>query len=300
MFNPNDKNYKSFKDFLNKEENNSFHNLSSKNEFNGQNYSYNEGKNEDNENENIFDKSYLGLSPKNSFLFLNTFELPNSISGKTESNSLEFLSKRKRNRDAIVNGDKENSEEKLDNDENKKIGRRLKDEFYENEAKHNKYSEDNIITKLKTAIFKYILNHLNQSLEFTKYKFYPLNVKLSTCLKKDFNVKLLERTIYDIYSKEDSNKNYINGNDSNKKLIKKIYEQKIEKKTINILNMKFIDVLNHIREKDMENFLKKIENKNRGKSNDSFMEDVKFLLLNYERWFRIKKGRNIKKIKQIK
>ncbi len=297
MFNPNDKNYKSFKDFLNKEENNSFHNLSSKNEFNGQNYSYNEGKNEDNENENIFDKSYLGLSPKNSFLFLNTFELPNSISGKTESNSLEFLSKRKRNRDAIVNGDKENSEEKLDNDENKKIGRRLKDEFYENEAKHNKYSEDNIITKLKTAIFKYILNRLNQSLEFTKYKFYPLNVKLSTCLKKDFNVKLLERTIYDIYSKEDSNKNYINGNDSNKKLIKKIYEQKIEKKTINILNMKFIDVLNHIREKDMENFLKKIENKNRGKSNDSFMEDVKFLLLNYERWFRIKKGRNIKKIK---
>ena len=297
MFNPNDKNYKSFKDFLNKEENNSFHNLSSKNEFNGQNYSYNEGKNEDNENENIFDKSYLGLSPKNSFLFLNTFELPNSISGKTESNSLEFLSKRKRNRDAIVNGDKENSEEKLDNDENKKIGRRLKDEFYENEAKHNKYSEDNIITKLKTAIFKYILNHLNQSLEFTKYKFYPLNVKLSTCLKKDFNVKLLERTIYDIYSKEDLNKNYINGNDSNKKLIKKIYEQKIEKKTINILNMKFIDVLNHIREKDMENFLKKIENKNRGKSNDSFMEDVKFLLLNYERWFRIKKGRNIKKIK---
>lgn len=300
MFNPNDKNYKSFKDFLNKEENNSFHNLSSKKEFNGQNYFYNECKNEDNENENIFDKSYLGLSPKNSFLFLNTFELPNSISGKTESNSLEFLSKRKRNRDAIVNGDKENSEEKLDNDEIKKIGRRLKDEIYENEAKHNKYSEDNIITKLKTAIFKYILNHLNQSLEFSKYKFYPLNVKLSTCLKKDFNMKLLERTIYDIYNKEDSNKNYINGIDSNKKLIKQIYEQKIEKKTINILNMKFIDVLNHIKEKDLENFLKKIENKNRGKSNDSFMEDVKFLLLNYERWFRIKKGRNIKKSEQIK
>ena len=110
-------------------------------------------------------------------------------------------------------------------------------------------------------------------------------------------IDVLIQQFYDIYSKEDSNKNYINGNDSNKKLIKKIYEQKIEKKTINILNMKFIDVLNHIREKDMENFLKKIENKNRGKSNDSFMEDVKFLLLNYERWFRIKKGRNIKKIK---
>lgn len=86
--------------------------------------------------------------------------------------------------------------------------------------RHVKYSDDNIITKLKTAIFKFILNLLNQSLEFTKYKFYPLNVKLNTCLKKEFNIKLLERTIYDIYNTEDLNKTYINGNDSNKKLIK--------------------------------------------------------------------------------
>ena len=298
MIRANDENQKYIQDFLN-EEKNSFQLFSSKNGVNESNIPDIQGPNEENENDNIFDKSYLGSFLKHSYTSFNLFEFPNSNSGKTELNSIIVLSKRKRLRDKVTNEDKENSEDKIykNNANIKKMGRRLKDKKYENEANHNKNSDDNIIIKLKTAIFKYILNLLNQSLEFTKYKFYPLNVKLSTCLKKDFNVKLLERTIYDIYSKEDSNKNYINGNDSNKKLIKKIYEQKIEKKTINILNMKFIDVLNHIREKDMENFLKKIENKNRGKSNDSFMEDVKFLLLNYERWFRIKKGRNIKTIK---
>ena len=212
-------------------------------------------------------------------------------------NSIIVLSKRKRLRDKVTNEDKENSEDKIykNNANIKKMGRRLKDKKYENEANHNKNSDDNIIIKLKTAIFKYILNLLNQSLEFTKYKFYPLNVKLSTCLKKEFNMELLERTIYDIYNTEDLNKIYINDNDSNKNLIKKIFEENIEKKTIDILKMKYKDVLNHIREKDLENFLKKIENKNREKTDDSFMDNVRHLLLTYEDWFRIKNGRNTKK-----
>ena len=202
------------------------------------------------------------MSLNHSYPFLNFFEFSNSIQGRTELNSIEVLSKRKRNRDKIDNEDKENSEEKklVNNNANtKKMGRRLKGETYDNEASHNKYSDDNIITKLKTAIFKYILNLLNQSLEFTKYKFYPLNVKLNTCLKKEFNIKLLERTIYDIHNTEDLNKTYINGNDSNKKLIK-------------------------------------IESKNEGKYNDL----VKHLLLTYEDWFKIKNGRNNKKIKSMK
>ena len=97
---------------------------------------------------------------------------------------------------------------------------------------------------------------------------------------------------------EDLNKNYINGNDSNKILIKKIIEENKEKKTINLLNMKFIDILDHIREKDLDNFLNRIKNKekkNKGKHIDSFMEDVKHLLLNYEKWFRIKNGRKTAK-----
>ena len=296
MIRANDENQKYIQDFLN-EEKNSFQLFSSKNGVNESNIPDIQGPNEENENDNIFDKSYLGSSLKHSYTSFNLFEFPNSNSGKTELNSIIVLSKRKRLRDKVTNEDKENSEDKIykNNANIKKMGRRLKDKKYENEANHNKNSDDNIIIKLKTAIFKYILNLLNQSLEFTKYKFYPLNVKLSTCLKKEFNMELLERTIYDIYNTEDLNKIYINDNDSNKNLIKKIFEENVEKKAINILKMKYKDVLNHIREKDLENFLKKIENKNKEKSDDSFMDNVRHLLLTYEDWFKIKNGRNNKK-----
>ena len=296
MIRANDENQKNIQDFLN-EEKNSFQLFSSKNGVNESNIPDIQGPNEENENDNIFDKSYLGSSLKHSYTSFNLFEFPNSNSGKTELNSIIVLSKRKRLRDKVTNEDKENSEDKIykNNANIKKMGRRLKDKKYENEANHNKNSDDNIIIKLKTAIFKYILNLLNQSLEFTKYKFYPLNVKLSTCLKKEFNMELLERTIYDIYNTEDLNKIYINDNDSNKNLIKKIFEENIEKKTIGILKMKYKDILKHIREKDLENFLKKIENKNKEKSDDSFMDNVRHLLLTYEDWFRIKNGRNTKK-----
>ena len=173
-----------------------------------------EGMNEDNQNDK-FDKNYPGISLNNFSFFpfpLNPFEFSNSITGKTESNSLGHFSNRKRNREEIKNKDEqnslikeENSEEKSNSEIIKKMGRRLKDKIYESEANHNKNS---IITKIKTAIFKYILDHLNQSLEFTKYKFYPLNVKLSTCLKKKFNMELLNRTIYDLYNTEDLKKLY--------------------------------------------------------------------------------------------
>ena len=74
-------------------------------------------------------------------------------------------------------------------------------------------------------------------------------------MKKDFNEKLLNRTICDIYMKEDLNKRYINVPNSNRTLIKKIYDEKIETDTINILKKTFKEILDDIREKDLDNFL---------------------------------------------
>ena len=111
-------------------------------------------------------------------------------------------------------------------------------------------------------------------------------------------MELLNRTIYDIYNTEDLNKNYINGNDSNKILIKKIFDEKKEKKTIDILNMKFKDILDHIRKKDLDKFLNQIkskEKKNKGKKIDLLMDNVEHFLFDYENWFKIKKERNTKR-----
>ena len=257
---------------------------------------------------NFLNQNSFVHNKKNSYINLNSFELFNSISGKTKSNSLHFFSgkKRKNTEAKEENEDNENISSKEEikdkkinvNNNSRKMGRRLKDEAYSTEAKNDKFKDDNIIRKIKTFIFKYILIHLNESLEFTKYKFYPLNATLSKNIKKDFNLKLLDRTIFDLYNTEDLNKTYRNGNDSNKILIKKIIDENIEKKTINILNMKFRDVLNHIREKDLENFLGKIkekEKKNKGKSIDLYMEYVAHFLKDFESWFERKNGRELVK-----
>ena len=257
---------------------------------------------------NFLNQNSFVHNQKNSYIIFNPFELLNSIQGKKKSNSLDFFSgnKRKNTKEKEENEDKENvsskeeiEDKKIDvNNSFRKMGRRLKDEVYSTEAKHDKFKDDNIIRKIKTFIFKYILIKLNESLEFTKYKFYPLNAALRKNIKKDFNIKLLDRTIFDLYNTEDLNKTYRNGNDSNKILIKKILDENKEKKTIDILNMKFRDVLNHIREKDLENFLGKIkekEKKNKGKPIDLYMENVAHLLKDFEKWFERKNGRELGK-----
>ena len=260
-----------------------------------------------NESINCINKNNSRYFQINSFQSLNLLDYNNSFMWKKKLNSMSHFLNKKRKHDTIESickelnpGEEKREEKKIlhENNTNKKIGRRLKDEIYNSKAKHDKFSEDNIIIKIKTYIFKYILDLLNESLQYSKFKFYPLNTKLNTNIKKDFNMKLLDRTVYDLYYNEDLNKTYINGNDSNKLLIKKIYEENDEKKNLKILKMKYKDILNYIKEKDLENFLEKIkekEKKNKGKYIDLYMDSVNHLLKEYENWFKMKNGRNPKK-----
>ena len=308
MINQNEE-YDESSDSFPKKENNFPHLLSFMESYNDlTNYNSGSFNKENNDNINII-KNYSKYFNINSFQSLKLSDNANSIKGKKELNTMEHFIKKKRNHDRLdsIHNELNSIEEKVEikildeNNTNKKMGRRLKKEIYNSKAKHDKFSEDNIIIKIKTYVFKYILHLLNESLEKSKYKFYPLNTQLNININRNYNIKLLDRTIYDLNNNEDLNKNYINGNDSNKILIKKIYEENVEKKTLKILKMKFQDVLNLIREKDLENFLEKIkekEKKNKGKSIDSYMELVNYLLKDYENWFKRKNGRNTnKKIK---
>ena len=88
---------------------------------------------------------------------------------------------------------------------------------------------------------------------------------------------------------------YINIPESNRELITKIYDEKIEKETIDILEKKFKDILDYIREKDLDNFLDNFrlkEKKKDAKLIDSYMKEVKKMLIIYEVWFKAKIGRN--------
>ena len=143
---------------------------------------------------------------------------------KAGENSKIFLNK-KRNHEKTYSNNKENILELKENLKEKKIikvnnkikkGRRRKDVDYDIKATHDKFKEDNIIKKIKTNIFDYILENLNKSLKDDMHEFYPLNKELNSNLKKDFNEKLLDRTIYDIYINSDLRKRFVNISDSNK------------------------------------------------------------------------------------
>ena len=191
----------------------------------------------------------------------------------------------------------EEDEPEKQTDNGSKKGRRKKEGKYDSEAKHDKFRQDNIMRKIKTFIFKYILNKLNESLKDTNLKFYALDAKLSEELKKDFNEKLLDRTIGDIYSKSDLNKKFKNMDNSNQDIIKKILKEKNPKKTISLLGLKYKDILNIIRDKDMKEFLESIrekEERNKNQNIELYMESVEYMIMNYENWFFTKKGRNKK------
>ena len=204
----------------------------------------------------LFDSINYGVTEQDSKIFLNK---KRSRGKAKEENNDNFLDKKNFYEKEIINIKKSSNR-----------GRRKKNIEYDNEPKHDKFAEDNIILKIKTAVFDYILEHLNKSLKNEIYKFYPLSNELSINIKKDFNEKLLNRTIYDIYMNSDLNKNYKNVPDSNRTLIKKIYEEKIEIDTINFLGNKFKDILDHIREKDLDNFLNEFRKK-RIKKDDKFI-----------------------------
>ena len=188
--------------------------------------------------------------------------------------------------------------------EEKKLGRRKEDEIYCEKAKHTKFNEDNIMRKIKTFSFQYILRLLNDSLIDKNKEFYPLETELNENLKKDFNMELLDRTILDIYKNSKLNERHKFRGEANKNLIEKILEENVELKTIKILSMTFRDIIEQIKEKDSLIILEEIRKKeSRKKKNtpkiiDSYLEKLKALLSDYEGWFAIKLGRNSEKRKK--
>ena len=242
------------------------------------------------DNDDDYDKVYKN----NNFIF----EFDNNVDNNDQ------------NKDDIINIEKEEkileqkaeTKKKIKKENNGiKKGRRRNDESYVETADHNKFNKDNIMRKIKSFFFKYILIILNGTLKNKYYKFYPLNSSLNEDLKKDFNEKLLKRTIRDIFENSELSKRNKNRKNVNKLLIQKIFKENTEKTVINILNSTYNDILDYVRDIQLENFLgmirkKELKNKkNTLEAVESYMKEVKELLLNYERWFSDKLVRNYEK-----
>ena len=200
-----------------------------------------------------------------------------------------------------------NTEDEKKNEKTEKIlGKKREEsstEKTDNSKKHNKYSKDNTIQKIKTNIMEYkIYSRLNNSLKnnekYKRYKFYRLHKALNENLKKSFNQKLLNTTIRDLFY-------YINISDkcrtsieplSNRNLIDTIEAEQVETETLKILNMTYHDIINKVREEELDDFLNYIKSREKkNEDNDEYMKSLKELLNNFEKWYDEKKGRNTKK-----
>ena len=182
---------------------------------------------------------------------------------------------------------------------NKKRRRKIKniDNVKDNEEEvHTKEKEDNKMKKIRTHLIKFIVKLLNDSLIDKSYKFYKIDKLVVENLKIVYNLKLNQRTLLDIFLNEKINGRYKKF--SNENLIKKLIEEQKEEMNLNLLKLKFIEMINIIKNNYIDEFFNTIEQKEIiiGNTNlDEYMKSVREMFLGYEDWFKNKKEIKIEK-----
>jgi len=205
----------------------------------------------------------------------------------------------------------------------KKRGRPTKESRGE---EHNRYSGDNIIKKIKAKLFNFcyiFINSMINNNEDKEIKILKIEYKNIDKLKKEYNLDLLKRPLKYLFSLNvsDKYKTKSQNKDHNDKLIKDIIDEKkyIEIEDYNTIKFlldislsdwidlftykkdiytlaKEYDVLDINYDKIQHNFigashlLKKIS-----KENKTYFSLFVLYLFNFQRWFDIKKGRNVQK-----
>ena len=197
------------------------------------------------------------------------------------------------------------------------VGRKRKNE---QGGKHDKYYYDNVTRKLKTKLFEAILVILNASFKkvqienpkkYSKKILYAKDffLKINQEIIKDINVEknkiLLKTQLKDIFSNKVSKKYERYGLDYNKKLVEKIYDERIQEKTIAILEKTFLECLEHFRgskfykeleglEEEYKNVIKSF--RDIGES-EEYIQIFQDLANRFEDYYENKKSRNTKKSK---
>ena len=186
--------------------------------------------------------------------------------------------------------------------ENKKVektnkrGRPKKGEI--KNGKHRYYEEDNIIRKIKAHFYKYVNKTLEKTIINKWHKFHKIPYVMVNNLEKEYNNHLMNSTIREIYQEslsynkksEDSEYREDKRNDRNEKTLNylsKPENQEKEKEVINLLNLNSIQFFEIFKMKNKETFLNELSIK----YDKGYLDKVKNLCYNFEKWFLDKSGR---------
>lgn len=222
----------------------------------------------------------------------NDYDIQNKKT-KEETKETNFLSKKTRR----SSSDDQNENEKPV----PKKGRKTKQETEKGE--HTKYKEDNMMRKVKSNFFCKVHKLVNGAIKYKNYQFLKLHPRLNKELKKEFNEQLMEKSFKYLYENEEIGDKYSKSKDkensmNNKKVIKYLYSENNanEEEVRKILDKTYIELFNELKVEFSKELLKKIEveERNKGENEENikiYIEGIKNIIENYEKWFNDKKGR---------
>lgn len=184
----------------------------------------------------------------------------------------------------------------------KKFGRKRKRSL--EKGKHNKYTVDHIVIKIKTHMIKFLMTFINVIFSLKGYEDQILQINAERAKNNtiEYNEKLLKMTLKELFSVPISRKNgkiyYANPN-HNKEVLDKIYKE--QNPIVNsVLDSTFFECIKHFRGKEfkyaligLENYYNIIEQELKEKNEDDYVNKFKEVLLNYEN--EIKKMQSKKK-----
>lgn len=218
--------------------------------------------------------------------------------------------------DRMTNRKRKNNSDEIQEKE-KKLGRKKRDD---SKGKHNKFSPDNIIKKLKGIIIENLIFFVNKIIQQRTHKGTNVIKKLdykeyTGKLKVDINMKEFQKTIKEILSYKITSKFRKIEENSNKINIESILEEYQNDNIIQfVFNLKmdeWIDIF--LLNKKLEDFRDLNESErqsikipdinelfNAEKNDEKYLAHCIFWLYNYKNYFYMKKARKSKKKKENK
>ena len=247
-------------------------------------------------NDNIYPKNIF--DDKNIY----NFSIPNNLKNSPVNNDISIGNKKTSYSSKLLN----KKTKRIDALKSKNMGRKTDDDKEKGEkGEHDKFSEDNMIRKIKSNFIDYIHNLINNSIENKELQFLKLDSEINEKLKKDYNIELMNRSFKDLYENTPISKKYKkiskeNG-DTNKNIIYKIYYEEPYKEfnVINLLNKTYKELFKDFVNNNLDKFLNDIKQKEKKKKESeeniiNYIKNIKQLCYSYEDWYLKKKGRNRK------
>ena len=191
------------------------------------------------------------------------------------------------------------------------LGRKRKDIIREIVG-HDKFSDDNLIRKVKCTLIDILSSLINKLLDKfynnnfgkkeNKKELLKMNQNQITSSKTEYNRNFLSKTLKDIFSHRISTKYTKYSPEHNKNVINQVLNEKnrdIKKKFENIFNLSFLDCLEHFRGtkyiKELEGMTNLIEYCNKFENEPDYICQFKYFVNNFEKIIFTKKLRNREK-----